>query len=206
MQSEGVGGTSHGEENWSVEEYLARVEQGRVAFAAAYAAREAEQSARLHALLPASAALRAMLEELERSKIVRRQRRHEVTARLRQPSPECVRVSLRWGWKFELTDGERHLIRSYRTTRRRRLLRYPEVVVAHDYREIAGVLDADEQCLRLDLGPRVALADLHARPGAVMPALEAALADPTVHRLHLHRADGYAGEGGVPACPPPSPW
>ena len=140
-----MGGSS--DEDWGAEEYLARVEQARVSFVAAYAAREAEQSARLHSLLPASAVLRAMLEELERTRTVRRQRRHEVTARLRQPSPECVRVSLRWGRKFELTDAERHLIRSYQTTRRRRLLRYPEVVVAHEYREIAGVLDPGEQCL-----------------------------------------------------------
>lgn len=178
--------------DWDAEDYLARVEQGRAIFAAAHATREAEASARLHGLMPASAALRAMLLDLERrTREVRRQQRHEVTARLRQPSADCVRVSLRWGPKFDLTDADRHLIRSYQTTRRR-LLRYPEVLVAHEYQEIAGVLDARDKCLRLDPGPCLSVDDVLCRPAVVMSAFEAALARPCLHRLHLSRADGYA--------------
>ncbi|MBW3574056.1 MAG: hypothetical protein KY450_04200 [Actinobacteria bacterium] len=177
---------------WSVDAYLARVEAGRSAVTAAHAAAEAEQSARLHALMPASAALRAMLEDLERrTRAVGAQRRHEVAARLRQPSPECIRVSLRWGRKFELTEADRHLIRSYQTNRRRRVLRYPEVVVAHEFHEIAGVLHAGDGRLRLDPGPEVAIDDLVVRPQEVRSALAAGLASPRLHRLHLRRDDGY---------------
>lgn len=187
-----MGGTTPDQDDWSVDDYLARVEHGRAAVTAAHAATEAEQSVRLHALMPASAALRAMLEDLERRTwAVRSQRHHEVVARLRQPSSDCIRVSLRWGPKFELTEADRHLSRSYQTTRRRRLLRYPEVIVAHDYREVAGVFDSLDRCLRLDPGPEVAIDDLLARPQVVRSALDATLAHPRLHRLHLHRADGY---------------
>ena len=175
-----------------------RVQHVRAAFVADHAVAEAAQTARLHALLPASARVQSMLEDLEQgTRSVRRQRCHDVVARMRQPSPECLRVSLRWGSKFELTDADRHLIRSYQTTRRQRLRGYPEVVVAHDYHEIAAVLDASEQCLRLEPGPRVALADVLAWSGEVRAALQTALSRPVEHRLHLQRADGYRSPPGV---------
>lgn len=187
-----MGETDGARGSWDVDDYLDRVEQGRAACLAAQAAEEAEQCARLHALMPATAVLRTMLEDLaRRSRVVRRQRHQEVTARLRQPSAECVRVSLRWGDKFELTDAERHLIHSYRSRRVRRILRYPEVVVAHEFEEVAGVLDGGDHSLQLDPGPRVSIHDLLVRPGTVLSAVEAALARPRTHRLHLRRADGY---------------
>ena len=180
------------EENWSVDDYVARIERGRASFAAVQAAVEAEESARLHALMPASAALRKILQDVERrAREVRGQRRHEVTAHLRQPSPGCIRVTLRWGPKFGLTEADRHLIHSYQRAPRRRFLRYPDVVVAHEYHEIAGVLDADDEGLHLDPGTRVDIEELLTRPAVVRSAVEAALARPRTHRLHLHRADRY---------------
>lgn len=199
-----VGGGG-GDGAWSVDGYLDRLQQVRAAFVADHAAAEAAQAARLHALLPASATVRAMLQDLEQgTRSVRRQRCHEVVARMRQPSPESVRVSLRWGPKFELTNADRHLIRSYQATRRHRLGGYPELVVAHHYSEIAAVLDASEQCLRLEPGPRVALADLLARPGEVRAALQAALSRPVEHRLALQRAEGYRPPPGVSGPAPPA--
>jgi hypothetical protein len=145
----------------------------------------------LAGLLPASAAFADILRDLERrTSSVRSARHHEVTVFLRQPRADCVRASLRWGAKFSLTDADRHLMRSYQT-RRRRLQRYPAVVVAQDYCELSGVLNATSRTLALGCGQTVPLDRFVAQPAIALPALSAALLRPAVHRLQHLRADDY---------------
>lgn len=155
------------------------------------AGEERMAAARLEALLPASTVLVETFRALEReAEGVGDQPLHEVTVQLRQPAPDCVRVSLRWGAKFGLTDTDKDLMHSYRTARRR-WRRYPEVVVAHDYRESWGVLDGSSATLRLSSGHVVPVETFVDDPGVLAPHLAETLAT-AEHRTRYHlRSSAY---------------
>ncbi len=178
------------DQTWTVEAELKRIHHQRVEAEQRVADDERRESHLLAGLLPASAALADILRDLERrTSSIRSQRHHEVAVLLRQPAPDCIRASLRWGAKFALTDGERHLMRSYQT-RRRKLQRYPAVVVAQEYYELSGVLTATSQTLALG-GQTFSLEHFVAQPAIVLPALSAALRRPALIRQHHLRAHDY---------------
>lgn len=154
---------------------LAGLARQRASAERARAREERAAAARVDALLPASSALAETFRALEqRTPEIRGQPLHEVTVQLRQPTSDCVRVSLRWGTKFGLTDTEKHLMHSYRTSRRR-LRRYPDMVVAHEYREVWGVFDGSEGTLRLSSGHVFPIEGFAVDPAVVGPCLPAAL-------------------------------
>lgn len=159
----------------SVDADRAALERQRAAAEQLRTSEERTAAARLDAVLPASGALAETLRGLERrDREIHRHPLHEVTVELRQPTPDCVRVSLRWGTKFRLTDADKHLMHSYRTSRRR-LRRYPDVVVAHEYREVWGVLDGSEGTLRLSCGHVLTIEDFLDDPAVVAPCLSESL-------------------------------
>ncbi len=178
-------------DTWTVEAELERINRQRMA-AERRVAEDQQREARLLAgLLPASAALADIFRDLERrTPSIRSQRRHEVTVFLRQPRADCVRASLRWGAKFALTDADRHLMHRYRT-RRRRLQRYPTVVVAEEYYELSGVLSATAGTLTLGCGATFAIERFVAQPAIALPALSAALHRPPLTRRHHLRSHDY---------------
>jgi hypothetical protein len=182
------------EQTWTVEAELERIDHQRVAAERRMADDDQREARLLAGLLPASSALAEILRDLERRTLsIRRQRRHEVSVFLRQPTPDCVRASLRWGRKFSLTDADRQLMRSYQK-RRRRLQRYPEAIVACEYFELSGVLSATTQTLQLGTGETFALERFVAQPSIVAPALTAALRRPPLTRQdHLRSNDYRAG-------------
>ncbi|MDP9452900.1 MAG: hypothetical protein M3P97_05820 [Actinomycetota bacterium] len=175
---------------WTVEAELERIHHQRVAAERQVVDDDQRESRLLAGLLPASAALAAILADLERrTPSIRSQRRHGVEVFLRQPRADCIRASLRWGRKFALTDADRQLMRSYQR-RRHRLQRYPEVVVACEYFELSGVLSATGQSLELGSGETFPLAHFVAQPAIVLPALTATLRrPPLVRRDHLRSND-----------------
>lgn len=159
----------------SVQADLGALERVRAAAEQARARQERTATERIDALLPASSALAESFRALERqSPEIRRQPLHEVTVQPRQPTPDSVRVSLRWGTKFGLTDADKQLMHSYRTSRRR-LRRYPDVVVAHEYRELWGVFDGSQGTLRLSSGHVVAVEDFLDDPAVTLRCLSEAL-------------------------------
>ena len=179
------------DQTWTVEAELERIHRQRVAAERWVAEDERRESGLLAGLLPASAVLADILRDLERrTPSIRSQRHHEVTVFLRQPASDSVRASLRWGAKFALTDAERHLMRSYQT-RRRKLQRYPAVVVAHDYHELSAVLSATNRTLTLGSGETFPLDPFVAQPAIVVPALTAALHRPLLSRRHHLRSHDY---------------
>ena len=182
------------EPSWTVEGELERIHRQYVTFVEHQAAQETRESQLLASMMPASAALAGVLRDLERrTRQVRSHRLHEVTVFLRQPAPDCIRAALRWGRKFALTDADRQLMKSYQS-RRRRLQRYPDVVVAHEYHEITGTLNGTTEMLELGTGQRFAIPDFLANPTIVLPALEKDLAAPRLHlRRHL-RARNYEAD------------
>lgn len=97
---------------------------------------------------------------------------------------------MRWGAKFFLTDAERQLMRSYQR-RPRRLFRYPEVVVGHEYHELTAVLDGVAQTLRLGAAVTCSIADFLACPTMVDNYLAAGLASPPLLRSEHRRSEGY---------------
>ena len=177
-------------ESW-IEADLRRVAEQREASQRAVADAEDTERRCLEALLPISARVAERFREAEqRNRQVRSSRCHEVVVHLRQPSSSCVRVSMRWGAKFCLTDADRQLMRSYQR-RPRRLFRYPEVVVAHEYHELTAVLDGAAQTLRLGGGAAVSITDFLACPTIVDSYLAAGLASPPLLRSEHHRSEGY---------------
>ncbi len=179
------------EQTWTVEAELQRIDHQRTDAERRVVEDDQRESRLLAGLLPASAVLADILHDLERrTLVVRSQRRHEVSVFLRQPRPDCVRAALRWGRKFALTDAERQTMRRYQT-RRRRLQRYPEVIVACEYFEVSGILSATTQTLVLGSGETFPLERFVAQPSVVVPALRAALQRPTLTRQDHLRANGY---------------
>ncbi|MDP8954686.1 MAG: hypothetical protein M3N37_07200 [Actinomycetota bacterium] len=179
------------DQTWTVEAELERIHRQRVAAEQQVADDDRREAQLLATLQPASAALADIFRDLERRTwSIRSRRHHEVTVFLRQPAADCVRASLRWGAKFALTDAERLLMRSYQA-RRRKLQRYPAVVVAWEYHELSGVLDATAQTLTLGCGETFSLECFAARPTIVLPALTAALRRPPLVRRHHLRVDDY---------------
>lgn len=177
-------------EQW-VEADLRRVAEQREASRQAVAEADARERRCLESVMPISARVAEQFRQVERStRQIRSSRCHEVVVRLRQPSSTCVRVSLRWGAKFDLTDGDRQLMRSYQR-RPRRLFRYPEVVVAHEYHELTAVLDGIAQTIRLGPGAVHPIADFLACPALVDRYVAAGLAQPPLVASYHHRADGY---------------
>lgn len=177
-------------ERW-VEADLRRVAEQREASLRAVANAQASESRCLEALLPVSARVAERFRQMEQStRQIRSSRCHEVVVRLRQPSSSCVSVSMRWGAKFCLTDAERQLMRSYQR-RPRRLFRYPEMVVGHEYHELGAVLDGTTQTLRLGSGATCSIADLLARPTIVDGYLATGLASPPLIRSEYRRSEGY---------------
>ncbi|HWH35366.1 MAG TPA: hypothetical protein VNT56_08630 [Acidimicrobiales bacterium] len=177
-------------ERW-VEEDLARVADQRAASLRALADTEAWERRCLDAVLPLSAAIADAFRRTEqRTRAIRSSRHHEVVVRLRQPAVTSVRVNLRWGAKFGLTDAERALMRSYQR-RPRRLFRYPEVVVAQEYHELSAVLDGDRRTLSLGTSPPLPLEQYLSSPSMVERYLQSGVARPPTVRLRHHRADGY---------------
>lgn len=174
----------------SVEADLAGLQRQRAAADREHAREERRAAARLETLLPMSRALADVLRDLERrAGEIRRHRLHEVTVALRDPTSDCVRVSLRWGTKFGLTDTDKHLMHSYRTARRR-LRRYPDVVVAHEYHEVWGVLDGSERTLRLSSGHVFPIEGFAEDPAVVLACLSQALATADRQaRYHLRSMD-----------------
>lgn len=180
----------HDLERW-VEDDLDRIARQREASQRSVAAAAAEEARCLEALLPVSTRVAEQFRRAEqRTSKIRSCRHHEVVVRLHQPSAACVSISLRWGAKFDLTDAERQLMRSYQR-RPRRLFRYPEVVVAHDYHELSAVLDGAAQTLRLGSGPAHPLAQLPSGPAVVDSYLATGLAHPPRLRREHRRSEGY---------------
>jgi hypothetical protein len=174
-----------------LEDDLSRIARQRDASQRAVAAAEAEETRCLEALLPVSTRVAEQFRRVEqRTSQIRSCRHHEVVIRLHQPSPASVFISLRWGAKFGLTDAERQLMRSYQR-RPRRLFRYPEVVIAHDYHELSAVLDGAAQTLRLGSGPVHHLAQLPSCPAVVDSYLATGLAHPPRLRREHRRSEGY---------------
>lgn len=174
-----------------VEDDLERIARQRDASQRAVAAADAEEARCLRALLPVSTRVAEQFRQAEqRSRQIRSCRHHEVVVRLHQPSPACVLISLRWGAKFSLTDAERQLMRSYQR-RPRKLFRYPEVVVAHEYHELSAVLDGLARTLRLGSGPVHDLDRLPSCAAVVDGYLSRGLASPPLVRREHRRADGY---------------
>ena len=174
----------------SVRADLGALERARAAAEQARARQERTATERVDALLPASSALAESFRALERqTPEIRRQPLHEVTVQPRQPTPDSVRVSLRWGTKFGLTDADKQLMHSYRTSRRR-LRRYPDVVVAHEYRELWGVFDGSQGTLRLSSGHVVAVEDFLDDPAVTLRCLSEALNSADVQaRYHLRSTE-----------------
>lgn len=181
-------------ERW-VEDDLRRLARQREASQRAVADADARESRCLEALAPVSARVAERFRHLEQhTRAIRSCRHHEVVVRLRQPSCTCVCVTLRWGSKFGLTDAERQLMRSYQR-KPRRLFRYPEVVVGHDYHELSAVLDGAAETLRLGAGPVHPLAHYLANPAMVDSYLATGLAHPPLLRSEHHRSEGYRERG-----------
>ncbi|HEV2069852.1 MAG TPA: hypothetical protein VGR26_08670 [Acidimicrobiales bacterium] len=174
----------------SVEADLGELEHQRTAAEQARARQERTATERVDALLPASRALAETLRALEQqAPEIRRQPLHEVTVQLHQPTPGCVRVSLRWGTKFALTDTDKQLMHSYRTARRR-VRRYPDVVVAHEYRELWAVLDGSQGAVRLSSGHVFAIEEFLDDPAVVVRCLpEALVGADRQARYHLRCTD-----------------
>ena len=185
-------GTQEGDDDpLGVAEYLANLRWHRLAWEHERAEKEVEDRARLERVLPSSARLKKMFAEVERTtRAVRREPRHEVVVFLHQPRPDCVRTSLRWGSKFALTDAEKQLMHSYRVARRR-LRRYPEVLVAWSYYELSGVFDATAGTLELGSGEVMAIQRFVHDPSSVVPYITATLAHPMLNVRHYARANGY---------------
>ena len=182
-------------ERW-VEADLRRVAEQREAALQAVADADARERRCLEAVLPVSARVAEQFRQVERStRQIRSCRCHEVVVRLRQPSRTCVHVSLRWGAKFCLTDAERQLMRSYQR-RPRRLFRYPEVVVAHEYHELTAVLDGVAQTLRLGAGTVHPIDEFLACPALVDRYVTAGLARPPLVASYHRRTDGYRQQSG----------
>lgn len=182
---------------WTVEAELERIEGQRRACEQRVLDDDRRESALLAGLLPASTTMADLLRDLERqTPSIRSQRLHEVSVFLHQPRSDCIRASLRWGPKLRLTDAERHLMRSFQT-RRRRLQRYPAVVVAWEYREITAVLCGSSATVTIGSAPAVSLESFVARPAIAVSALHLALhqAVPIVQR-HL-RAQEYRLVGAL---------
>lgn len=178
-----------------VEADLRRLECQRAASAREMADAERIERARLEALMPVSARLAELFRDAERrTRQIRGARHHEVNVCLRQPTVECVEVSLRWGKKFGLTEAERHLMAGY-ARRRRRLQRYPEVVVGHEYHELSAVLDGLAQSLRLGSEPPVPISRFIERPAMVESYIAANLRQPRLNAAYFHRSDGYQRRG-----------
>lgn len=176
---------------WTVEAHLERIHRQRVESVNQRASEEAQESQLLAALMPASAVFAELLRDIERrSRKVRSHRRHEVTVFLRQPTAECIRASLRWGTKFALSEAERALMRNYRT-RRRRLQRYPDVVIAHHYFEVWGTFNGTTKVLELGTGHAWSIAQFQQNPALVRPFLDQAVAAPTLRVQRHHKASGY---------------
>lgn len=174
-----------------VEADLRRLEQQKASTIEAVAEAQRRESQRLEELMPVSARLAEMFREVERrTRSVRSCRLHEVAVRLRQPSVDCIHVSLRWGKKFDLTDADKQLMSSYKT-RRRRLQRYPDVVVGHEYCELSAVLDARAGTLRLGSGTTYDIAAFVANPSIVDSYIHQAVANPSTICSYYRRCDGY---------------
>lgn len=174
-----------------VEADLRRLEQQRASTTEAVAEEQRRESQRLEALMPVSARLAELFREAERrTRSVRSCRLHEVAVRLRQPTVDCVHVTLRWGKKFDLTDADKQLMKSYRN-RRRRLQRYPDVVVGHEYFELSAVLDSRAATLRLGSGATYDIASFAANPGIVAPYIREGVANPSPICSYYYRCDGY---------------
>lgn len=174
-----------------VEADLERLERQRAASARALAESERLAAQRLEALLPVSSALADMFRQVEAgNRSIRSCRFHEVVVRLRQPSPHCIHVSLRWGRKFELTDAERQLMRSYQT-RRRRLQRYPEVVVGHEYHELSAILDGCGRTLKMGSGEIFAVDRFAEQRAQVAACIARCMADPPLVATYFDRSSGY---------------
>ena len=181
-------------EQW-VENDLRRVAEQREASQRAIADAEYIERRCLENLLPISARMAERFRQVEqRARQVRSSRCHEVVVNLRQPTTSCVRVAMRWGTKFCLTDADRQLMRSYQR-RPRRLFRYPEVVVAYEYHELAAVLDGVAQTLRLGAGTPCAITDFLVCPTIVDSYLAAGLASPPLLRREHRRSEGYREPG-----------
>ena len=174
----------------SLEADLGTIERVRASAEQARARQERMATDRVDALLPASSALAESFRALERqAPDIRRQPLHEVTVHPRQPTPDCVRVSLRWGTKFGLTDADKQLMHSYRTSRRR-LRRYPDVVVAHEFRELWGVFDGSQGTLRLSSGHVLAIEEFLDDPAVTVRWLSEALDSADAQaRYHLRSTE-----------------
>lgn len=174
-----------------VEADLSRIARQREAAQRAVADAVAEESRCLQALKPVSARVAEQFRQVEqRHRQIRSCRIHEVVVRLHQPSPTCISVVLRWGAKLGLTDAERQLMHSYQR-RPRRLFRYPEIVVAHEYYELSAVLDGAAETLQLGSGPMHPLAQFLACPGMVDRYLTEGIANPPLVASYHHRSEGY---------------
>ena len=194
------GRLDHETERW-VEDDLRRVAEQREESQRAVADAEHSERRCLEALLPVSARVAERFRQVEqRTRQVRSSRHHEVVVNLRQPTGTCVRVAVRWGPKFCLTDADRQLMRSYQR-RPRRLFHYPEVVVAYEYHELTAVLDGVAQTLRLGAGTVCAITDFLAFPTIVDSYLAAGLASPPLLRREHRRSESYREPGnGNAAC------
>lgn len=174
-----------------VEEDLVRVERQRVASLRAVADSDAWERRCLEAMSPLSATIASAFRRFEQAnRTIRASRRHEVVVRLRRPAATSIRVTLRWGSKFALTDTERALMRGFQR-RPRRLVRYPEVVVAQDYHQLVAVLDGDQRTLRLGSGQAEPIDRYLASPSLVERYLEAGLLRPPSVSVTHHRSEGY---------------
>ncbi|MGI9120715.1 MAG: hypothetical protein ACR2G7_11455 [Acidimicrobiales bacterium] len=182
------------ESTWTVEAELERIHRQHITFVQDSAAKETRESQLLASMMPASAVLADMFREIERrTRQVRSHRLHEVTVFLRQPGPDCIRAALRWGRKFALTDGDRQLMKSYQT-RRRRLQRYPDVVVAHEFYELSGTLNGTTEVLELGTGETFPIPHFVANPAIVLPSLEMSLAAPRLQAQRHLRARNYEAD------------
>jgi hypothetical protein len=174
-----------------VQDHLDGLQRHRAAAEQDRARKEQAATVRLQGLLPASTVLAEAFRALERrARAVGDQPLHEVAVQLRDPAPDCIRVSLRWGTKFGLTDTDKDLMHSYRTARRR-WRRYPDVVMAHDYHEVWGVLDGSSGTLRLSSGQVVPVETFVDDPDVLAPHLGQALAAAERRTRYHLRASAY---------------
>ena len=174
-----------------VAEYLANLRSHQVAWEHERAEKDGHERARLEGVLPSSAKLKEVFAEVERTtRAIRREPLHEVVVFLHQPRPDCVRTSLRWGSKFALTAADKQLMHSYRVARRR-VRRYPEVLVAWSYYELSGIFDATAGTLELGSGEVMAIQRFAHDPSSVRPYITATLARPVLNVRHYARANGY---------------
>lgn len=175
-----------------IEADLERLERQRAASAWTLAEAERLQARRLQELMPVSSALAGMFRQVEaHNRSVRSCRHHEVVVRLRQPSPQCIHVSLRWGKKFALTDAEKQLMRSYQT-RRRRLQRYPEVVVGHEYHELSATLDGCRNTVSLGSGEVFPVDRFAEQQATVAACIARCLSNPTLVAAYFDRSTNYS--------------